>query len=99
MRAAVTTLYESLHLEDYLLGDCVGVKVPDIEENVKMCMCSDCPTFKDSPLSGVLFCAKGKADEDVLEGGCLCWDCPVSDKYSLDLEYYCVGGKSAEIPP
>ena len=79
----------------------MGAKVEDIQENLKMCACPNCPTFKNSQLSGGLFCAKGKAaDEeiDILQAGCLCWDCIVFDKYNLELEYYCVRGKSAEIP-
>jgi hypothetical protein len=63
-----------------------------------MCSCPECPTFKDSPLNGSLYCAKGKAEEDVLEAGCNCSFCPVADKYGLKLEYYCVRGKSADIP-
>jgi hypothetical protein len=86
---------------DVLLDDNMGVKVHDNEENLKMCSCPDCPTFKNSKLSVGLFCAKGKATKetvDILESGCLCWDCAVFDKYDLKLEYYCVRGKSAEIP-
>jgi len=79
----------------------MGAKVEDTQENLKMCVCPNCPTFKNSQLSGGLFCAKGKATEeeiDILQAGCLCWDCIVFDKYNLELEYYCVRGKSAEIP-
>jgi hypothetical protein len=82
--------------------DFMGAKVEDNRENLKMCSCPDCPTFKNSELKIGLFCAKGKAtkeEEDILEAGCLCWDCVVFDKYNLELEYYCVRGKSAELPP
>jgi len=87
---------------DVLSDDSMGSKVDDNKENLKMCSCPDCPTFKNSQLSVGLFCAKGKAtekEEDVLQAGCMCWDCPVSDKYNLNMEYYCVRGKSKEIPP
>ncbi len=76
----------------------MGAHVHDKKENWEMCSCPECPTFKDSPLTGVLYCAKGKAEEDVLEDGCNCSFCPVADKYGLKLEYYCVRGKSADIP-
>jgi hypothetical protein len=79
----------------------MGIKVHDNEENLKMCSCPNCPTFKNSELNVGLFCAKGKATEkaeDILQSGCLCWNCPVSDKYDLELEYFCVRGKSEEIP-
>jgi hypothetical protein len=47
-----------------IIGDVkMGVSVPDTEENMKMCKCPGCPTFKGSPLSGGFFCAKGKAKE------------------------------------
>lgn len=81
--------------------DCMGAKVDDNAENLKMCSCPNCPTFKNSQLSTGLFCAKGKAteeEEDVLHAGCLCWDCMIFDNYDLELEYYCVRGKSANIP-
>ena len=87
---------------DVLSDDYMGAKVDDNEENLKMCKCPDCPTFKNSGLNVGLFCAKGKAsaeEEDILEAGCMCWDCMVFDNYDLDMEYYCVRGKSEDIPP
>jgi hypothetical protein len=75
------------------------IVVPNTEENLRMCMCPNCPTFKSSPLSTSLFCAKGKAEETVLHAGCMCTHCPVSSTYGLSLEYFCVRGKSADIPP
>jgi hypothetical protein len=76
----------------------MGAHVHDKKENLEMCSCPECPTYKGSPLTGALYCAKGKAEEDVLEAGCNCSFCPVADKYGLKLEYYCVRGKSADIP-
>ena len=76
----------------------MGVLVPDSGENLKMCMCPNCPTFKNSPLSGALYCARGKAEETVLHAGCMCSHCPVGDEYDLKLEYYCVRGKSRDLP-
>jgi hypothetical protein len=87
---------------DVLSSDSMGAKVHDNKENLKMCRCQDCPTFKNSGLTVGLFCARGKAteeEEDILQAGCMCWDCVVFDNYNLDMEYYCVRGKSEEIPP
>ena len=75
----------------------MGVSVPDTEENMKMCICGKCPTFKGSPLSGGFFCAKGKAKETVKQSGCLCGSCPVFGKYGLKTGYFCVNGKSADM--
>ncbi len=73
-----------------------GVMVPDAAENVKLCICPTCPTYKDSHLSGILYCAKGKAKEEVKHKGCLCPTCPVTAKYGLEDNYYCDLGKSAD---
>jgi hypothetical protein len=75
----------------------LGVMVPDIVDNVKLCICPGCPTFKESHLSGLLFCARGKAKETVNQKGCLCMKCPVTKKYKLEDEYYCQIGKSADV--
>jgi hypothetical protein len=76
----------------------MGNGVPNNNENMKMCACPECPSYKNSPLSGALFCSRGKSEEDVLESGCMCSFCPVAAEYGLKLEYYCVRGKSADIP-
>ncbi len=76
----------------------MGIHVDDKKENLDMCSCPECPTFETSPLSNSLYCARGKAAEDVLETGCNCSFCPVEDKYGLKLEYYCTRGRSADIP-
>jgi len=76
----------------------MGAHVHDKKENLDMCSCPECITLESSPLTNALYCARGKAEEDVLETGCKCPFCPVADKYDLKLEYYCVRGKSADIP-
>ncbi|MBT0160061.1 DUF2769 domain-containing protein [Candidatus Bathyarchaeota archaeon A05DMB-2] len=45
------------------------------------------------PLASALYCARGKADEAVLEAGCNCSFCSVADKYDLTLEYHLCAGK------
>ena len=75
----------------------MGVMVPDSVENTKLCICPGCPTFKGSKLSGIPFCAKGKAKETVKQQGCICPQCPVTAKYGLKEQYYCDRGKSADL--
>ncbi|MEJ2240847.1 MAG: DUF2769 domain-containing protein [Candidatus Bathyarchaeota archaeon] len=71
--------------------------VPDTEENMNMCRCLGCPTFKGSPLSGGFFCAKGKAKEKVKKANCLCPSCSIFKKYGLKTGYFCINGKSADM--
>lgn len=75
----------------------MGVMVPDTAENTKMCICPWCPTFRESKLSGILFCAKGKAKEMVKQKGCNCPKCAVWKNYKLQDQYYCDIGKAADL--
>jgi len=76
----------------------MGNMVADEEENVKICACFECPSHKNSPLTGALYCARGKSKEAVIESGCMCSFCTVATKHRLALEYYCVRGKSSDLP-
>jgi hypothetical protein len=69
------------------------ISVPDNEENGKLCQCPVCPTYKNSNLTGSLFCAREKAKEKVKSSSCLCPTCPVYAKYGLEKMYYCIQGK------
>ena len=64
--------------------------VSDTIENLKLCICGKCPTFKQSPLSGGFFCAKGKAKEKAKQAGCICGKCALFAKYSLKNGYFCI---------
>jgi len=75
-----------------------GIDVPDTEENMKLCICPTCPTFKGSPLTGGFFCAKGKAKEPIRTLGCVCPQCPIFAKYSLKTGYFCFKGMSKDVP-
>jgi hypothetical protein len=75
-----------------------GIPVPDTEENMNLCVCPSCPSYKDTPLTGGFYCAKGKAQEEVNQTGCTCGSCPLFEKYELKTGYFCVKGKSADIP-
>jgi hypothetical protein len=70
------------------------VAVADISENVNLCICPGCPTYRESKLTGILFCGKGKANETVSKKDCLCPKCPVWKKYKLQDIYYCFIGKA-----
>jgi hypothetical protein len=74
----------------------MGIPVPNTPENMKLCICGICPTFKSSPLSGGFFCSLGKAKESVKQAGCVCGKCPVTAKYRLKGGYWCVNGRSAD---
>jgi hypothetical protein len=75
----------------------MGVAVPNTPENMKMCLCGKCPTFKGSPLTGGFFCSMGKAKEPVKQAGCLCGKCGVTAKYGLKGGIWCIRGKSADV--
>ena len=75
----------------------MGVMVPDSAENTKMCICPWCPTFRESKLGGITFCAKGKAKEATKEKGCNRPKCAVWKNYKLQDQYYCEMGKSVDL--
>lgn len=70
------------------------VMVPDTVDNVKLCICPGCPTYRKSKLTGILYCGKGKAQETVDKDGCICPTCSVWKKYKLQNNYYCSIGKA-----
>ena len=75
----------------------MGVIVPDTTENTKKCICPGCPTFAESRLSGIAFCAKGKAKETVKKKACLCPKCSVWKNYKLQYQFYCEIEKAADL--
>jgi hypothetical protein len=75
------------------------MSVLDNEENIKLCLCLDCPTYKSSNLTGILFCSKGKTKEKVKNISCNCPSCSVFSKYGLNQIYYCIKGKNTEKKP
>jgi len=75
----------------------LGNPVPDNEENARVCVCPNCPTFKCKNLSNTVFCGRGKARELIKAIGRLCPNCPIFENYSLNQIYYCLHGKSAEV--
>jgi hypothetical protein len=70
--------------------------VPNTSEDMKLCWCPDCPTYKKSNLKGILFCAQGKAKEKVKSDSCFCPHCPIFKKYGFKQQYYCITGKTSQ---
>ncbi|MGD6933898.1 MAG: DUF2769 domain-containing protein [Candidatus Bathyarchaeia archaeon] len=75
----------------------MGKPVPDTEQNAAICICPDCPTYQKSNLTGILYCAKGKSVESVVDLTCICSNCPVAKQHGLTQLYYCMQGKSADL--
>jgi hypothetical protein len=72
----------------------IKMKVPDTENNVKKCICANCPSYNECMKEGMegLYCARGMSDCAVKRKGCTCPQCPVSQEYQLFGGYYCVIG-------
>jgi hypothetical protein len=70
------------------------MEVPDTEENLKKCICMNCPSYNECMKRGMqgLFCARGKTDCDLERRGCICNQCPISSDYHLFGGYYCAVG-------
>lgn len=58
-------------------------------ENKKMCICADCPSYKGTGETALLFCAMAKSEVITEEKGCTCPTCPVTDKMGLTHTYFC----------
>ena len=73
-------------------------RVDDNGENLEICNCGVCPTFKDNKLSeyppNALFCARGKSSipSKVKTTSCYCPACDVFSKYELIIGHLCVNG-------
>jgi hypothetical protein len=70
------------------------MKVPDTENNVKKCICANCPSYNECMKEGMegLYCARGMSDCAVKRQGCVCPQCPVQKEYQLFGGYYCILG-------
>ena len=64
--------------------------VPDNEETIKKCLCTECPT---NPDQAVLYCARGitkKPLDQVRALGCSCAFCPIFHEHKLSGCYLCL---------
>jgi hypothetical protein len=69
--------------------------VEDTEENLAVCNCKLCPTFRDSRLAdcppGGLFCARGRATVEKMKmTSCYCPACSLFAKHGLHIGRLCV---------
>ncbi len=71
-------------------------KVDDTPENVKKCVCPNCPTYTDCTRekNERLYCAKGESACPLVERGCICGTCPIWATYGLEKGYFCLHGKA-----
>ena len=69
-------------------------KVPDTPENVKKCICGECPSYNQCMKgnSELLYCAKEKSACEFDKIGCMCTVCPLTLQFNLDKLYYCETG-------
>ena len=69
--------------------------VKDNKENLKKCICENCPTYNECMGAGKegLFCAREKSSCSFSMNGCLCGDCPVAKENNLSGSYHCDSGK------
>jgi len=71
-------------------------RVDDTRENLEMCICKACPTFKDNKLGeyppNALFCARGKSKipSKVKTTNCYCLGCDIFIKNGLVIGHLCV---------
>jgi len=70
--------------------------VEDTAENLEMCICKVCPTFRDNKLAdyppNALFCARGrsKIPSKIKTTKCYCLGCDVFIKRGLVIDHLCI---------
>ena len=69
-----------------------------MEANKKICKeyCGNCPSYKDTGETELMFCSTGKSEIIKDEKGCLCGGCPVQKNMCLRWQYYCTRGSGKE---
>ncbi|MFA6096520.1 MAG: DUF2769 domain-containing protein [Candidatus Paceibacterota bacterium] len=76
-------------------------KVEKNSDNLKGCLCANCPTYNDCAREKkeILFCsqANGKGTCAYKMQGCICPVCVVYKKNGLDASFYCIYGSADEI--
>jgi hypothetical protein len=61
-----------------------------------MCICGDCPTYKGTGETKILFCGSGGSQVITEEKECTCGACPVTPQTGLTRLYYCTRGNEAQ---
>jgi len=67
-----------------------------IAELTGLCTCADCPTFKGTGETKLLFCALGKSHPIKTEKECICPACPVTPAVALKWNFYCTRGSGQQ---
>jgi hypothetical protein len=71
-------------------------RIQQIEQSKTMCICKECPSYKDTGESALLFCGTGKSSIITDENGCTCGLCPVIAHMGLTRLYYCTRGNEKD---
>jgi len=61
-----------------------------------LCTCADCPTYKGTGETKLLFCALGGGKAIKEEKECLCPACPVTPEVMLRWNFYCLKGSGMQ---
>ncbi len=67
-----------------------------IAELTRLCTCADCPTYRGTGETKLLFCMLGKAGVIKTEKECFCAPCPVTDALGLRWNFYCTRGSGLQ---
>ena len=66
------------------------------ELSKSLCICKNCPSYRGTGETELLFCGIGKSKIIGKEMGCSCGLCPVVTHIGLTRLYYCTRGNEAE---
>lgn len=67
-----------------------------LEELKALCTCADCPSFKGTGETKLLFCLLGKSNVIQKEVECFCAPCPVTDAVELRSNFHCTRGSGRQ---
>ena len=67
-----------------------------IELSKSMCICKNCPSYRGTGETELLFCSTGQSKIIGKEMGCSCGLCSVVTHMGLTRLYYCTRGTEAE---
>ena len=71
-------------------------RMNQLEQSKVMCICQNCPSYRGTGETELLFCGLGKSTTIGEEKGCSCGLCPVVGHLGLTRLYYCTRGNEKE---
>ena len=74
-------------------------RMKTIEENKKLCICPDCPTYNEcaQEKGERFYCGLGESQTCITkEHGCICPSCPITEKLGLTKNYFCTRGTESQ---